>query len=184
MSERFVFLNKFNHLTDFKLRNVNVRRNWHQRLQKRVIFFPKLRQRTLKYSNNTHTLPNTRYVTMIPSNPLLLTQLFLTRFELKLKRIVRKKDKTLRRFWLTTRVLFNLTRQSKGARMGKGKGKNYQSLQRINPLTNFIGFRGVRFGRLIRFLLYFNSLFRIQFFLTTAWYTMLNRDNYFYFRSA
>lgn len=81
--------------------------------------------------------------------------------------MIRKKDKTLRRYWITTRVLFNLTRQSKGARMGKGKGKNIQTLQLITPLSCFIGFRGVRLGRLLFFLHLFNTRFAGAVFLYT-----------------
>lgn len=164
--------------------NLNTRRNWHQKLQKRVVFFPKLKRNLVKRCGAIPANFTYGQVAMLPTNALLLSQLFMIRFDLKLKRVVRKKDKTLRRFWITTRVLFNLTRQSKGARMGKGKGKNLQLLQRINPFTNFIEFKGVRFGRLVHFNLLFNSLFNSYFFLVTRWSSLLNRTGVSTFRST
>lgn len=51
--------------------------------------------------------------------------------------------------------------------MGKGKGKNIQTFQLITPLSCFIGFRGVRFGRLLFFLRFFNARFTGAVFLYT-----------------
>jgi len=43
--------------------------------------------------------------------------------------------------------------------MGKGKGKNTIQLQKFAPFTHFIEFKGVRYGRLLLFLKFFNSRF-------------------------
>lgn len=166
------------------LKNKNFRRNWKQRLQKRFIFFPKFRYFQLKklgsrfttfhFGNSVFTIPK----------PVFFTHIFLSRFDLNLKRVVRKKDKTLRRYWITTRVLFNLTRQSKGARMGKGKGRNFKTFQLINAFTSFIEFRGVRLGRLRYFLHLFNSRFTVPLFLINHWTTTVLNSKFSLFRNA
>jgi hypothetical protein len=55
--------------------------------------------------------------------------------------------------------------KSKGARMGKGKGKKLIYFQRIFAGTNFIEFLGVRLGRLYYFLFYWNNRFYQKFYL-------------------
>nr|ACX30995.1 ribosomal protein L16 [Moneuplotes crassus] len=157
------------HSPTLKLINRNKRLNWTQRLQKRVIFFPSFKKPPIKYTSTRTHLNHFGNSFFFLTKPILLTALFLIRFDLLLKRIIRKKDKTLRRYWITTRVLFNLTRQSKGARMGKGKGKNLQTFQLICPLTAFISFRGVRYGRLLFFLKFFNFRFSSFIYLLTHW---------------
>ena len=170
--------------TPLLLKNRNFRRNWAQRLQKKVVFFPKFKQPPVKYTQTCGAFRFFGNSFFFISRPLLLKSLFLIRFDLLLKRIVRKKDKTLRRYWITTRVLFNLTRQSKGARMGKGKGKNIQTFQLISPTTVFISFSGVRFGRLLFFLKFFNARFPCAVFLKYHWSFLINRGNPPTFRSA
>jgi len=100
----------------------------------------------------------------VPLSPVIVTSLFLTRFLLFFKRIVRKKDKTLRKFWLTPKSLLRVSKQSKGARMGKGKGKHIIFIQRTKPFTNFVEFSRVREGRLRFFLNKFNSKMSTLFF--------------------
>nr|YP_011027856.1 ribosomal protein L16 [Euplotes cristatus]UPM52066.1 ribosomal protein L16 [Euplotes cristatus] len=164
--------------------NLNIRRNWAQRLQKRVVFFPKFRLPPVGRTRSSDTLRCFGNSVFYFAQPLLLKALFLIRFELLLKRVVRKKDKTLRRYWITTRVLFNLTRQSKGARMGKGKGKNVQVFQLITPLSCFVGFRGVRLGRLLFFLRFFNMRFAGAIFLQIHWTAGINHKAPALFRAA
>lgn len=168
----------------FRLVNRNRRFNWTQRLQKRVIFLPKFRKISVIKTAVKSQFNHFGNAFFFLTRPILLTALFLVRFDLLLKRIIRKKDKTLRRYWITTRVLFNLTRQSKGARMGKGKGKNLQSFQLVCPLTTFIAFKGVRYGRLLFFLKFFNSRFSAFIYLLTQWSCNLRSVPQKAFRSA
>lgn len=102
---------------------------------------------------------------LLNSNPIVLSSLFIFRFILVLKRIARKKDKTFRFFWWPRGSFFTITKQSKGARMGKGKGKHLFVVQRYSPLIHFIEFSGIRFGRLFYFLKFFNTRFYSFFFL-------------------
>ena len=159
------------------------KKNWHQILQKRAIFFPKQTKfklnvlknyKKFNFGNSKFFNPQTFY----------LTPLFVTRFILNLKRIVRKKDKTLRKYWINSRVLFKLSKQSKGARMGKGKGKNLTQFQKYSAFTNFIEFSGVRFGRLLFFIRYFNSRFPTHFYLIRHWSTNFTKYQSFLFRNA
>nr|ACX30957.1 ribosomal protein L16 [Moneuplotes minuta] len=187
MSSRFSWLahNQLKrHVPILKLVNRNRRLNWVQRLQKRVIFFPRFRKPPIRYTSTTVHLNHFGNSFFFLTRPLLLTALFLIRFDLLLKRVIRKKDKTLRRYWITTRVLFNLTRQSKGARMGKGKGKNLQTFQLVSPLTAFIAFKGVRYGRLLFFLKFFNSRFSSFIYLLTHWSYGLRKLPHKSFRNA
>lgn len=102
---------------------------------------------------------------LLNSNPIVLSSLFIFRFILVLKRVARKKDKTFRFFWWPRGSFLTITKQSKGARMGKGKGKHLFYVQRYSPLVHFIEFSGIRFGRLVYFLKFFNTRFYSFFFL-------------------
>nr|YP_011027892.1 ribosomal protein L16 [Euplotes vannus]UPM52102.1 ribosomal protein L16 [Euplotes vannus] len=187
MSSRLLWLSYHfsrRYKSTLKLINRNRRLNWTQRLQKRVVFFPRFGKPSIKHTSTNVHLNHFGNSFFFLTRPLLLTALFLIRFDLLLKRIIRKKDKTLRRYWITTRVLFNLTRQSKGARMGKGKGKNLQTFQLICPLTVFIAFRGVRYGRLLFFLKFFNSRLSSFVFLLTHWTHNLRNLPHKSFRNA
>lgn len=169
------------HLKLTKLNNKNKKKNWAQKLQKKTNFFPnknywissknKRLRFPFSFGNAVFTLPR----------PLLLSSFFITRFILNLKRVVRKRDKTLRNYWVTLRVFLRVTYQSKGARMGKGKGKHNVLLQNIPPFSSFIEFKGVRYGRLLFFLKFFNSKLPINSFLITHWaYALLkHRLNFF-----
>lgn len=96
---------------------------------------------------------------------LYLNAKFLMKFILFIKKITRKVEKSLRRFWLIPQSLLAITLKSKGARMGKGKGKKLIYFQRIFARTNFIEFLGVRLGRLYYFLFYWNNRFYQKFYL-------------------
>lgn len=85
---------------------------------------------------------------LVPLSFLVLSSLFLTRFILFLKRVARKRDKTLRRYWLAPRSFIRIAYKSKGARMGKGKGKKIIHIQRYPPFINFVEFSGIRPGKL------------------------------------
>ena len=170
--------------TQIRLTNLNKRRNWAQRLQKRVIFFPKWKKPKIASTSNASFVSIPGSSIFLTTRPILLKALFLIRFDLNLKRVIRKKDKTLRRYWITTRVLFNLSRQSKGARMGKGKGKNLQSLQLLTPFTKFILFTGVRPGRILFFLNFFNSRFTAPLFLSQHWINFFSPTQFVNFRPA
>lgn len=104
----------------------------------------------------------------MPLSQMVLTSLFLIRFVLFFKRITKKKDKTLRRFWLTPKSFLKITKQSKGARMGKGKGKHFYLIQRIRPLSHFIEFKTVRTGRLRLYVRKLNSRMPVRFILNTT----------------
>ena len=81
-----------------QLKNRNIRKNWAQRLQKKLQYFPnknyKQSRKHLRFS------PNFNYgnAIFLPPKALLLSALFLVRFTLNLKRVIRKRDKTLRKF--------------------------------------------------------------------------------------
>lgn len=100
-----------------------------------------------------------------PASLVVLNSLFLTRFILFLKKIVRKRDKSQRRYWLAPRSFLKVTLKSKGARMGKGKGKHVVNIQRFRPFINFVEFSGVRSGRLRLYLFKLNCRMGPQFFL-------------------
>lgn len=102
-----------------------------------------------------------------PASLVILTSLFITRFILFLKKIVRKRDKSQRRYWLAPRSFLKVTLKSKGARMGKGKGKHVVMIQRFRPFHNFVEFLGVRLGRLRVYLFKLNSRMTAKFFLRT-----------------
>jgi hypothetical protein len=101
---------------------------------------------------------------LLNSNPIVLSSLFIFRFILLLKKIARKRDKTFRFFWWPRGSFITITKQSKGARMGKGKGKHLFAVQRYSPLIHFVEFFGVRSGRLLYFLNFFNTRFYSSFF--------------------
>lgn len=167
-----------------KLRNKNKKKNWSQRLQKKLNYFPKKRHNlSCTYARKSFSF---FFGNSIFSSPKLLffSSLFLTRFILNLKRVVRKRDKTLRKFWITLRVFFRVTYQSKGARMGKGKGKHQILLQKVAPFINFIEFRGVRFGRLLYFLKFFNSRLPAKLCLINHWSNALLNKTTGLFRSS
>ena len=102
---------------------------------------------------------------------LILTLNFLIKFILFLKKITRKSDKSLRYFWLIPKSLLIIRFKNKGARMGKGKGKQLIKIQKIYHHTNFIEFYGIRLGRLSFFLFYLNLRFIQYFYL---YYSQLN----------
>lgn len=159
-------------------------KNWAQIRTSRTVYFPKssTRYATRKLDNSQRFMFGNSAI--LPTTTLLLSNRFLLRFDLNLRRIVRKKDKTLRRFWITTRVLFNLSRQSKGSRMGKGKGKNVQHFQFFNPFTNFIELSGVRYGRLIFFLSFLNKRFAQKLLLRLRWDISVLQKQSNFFRNA
>ena len=110
---------------------------------------------------------------------LILTINFLIKFILFLKKITRKSDRSLRYFWLVPKNLLIIRFKNKGARMGKGKGKQLVRIQRIYHHTNFIEFYGIRLGRLYYFLFYLNLRFIQQFYL---FHSLLNLNtNLLYF---
>lgn len=110
-----------------------------------------------------------------PTSLVVLTSRFITRFILFLKKIVRKRDKSQRRYWLAPRSFLRVTLKSKGARMGKGKGKHVVLIQRFQPFINFIEFAGVRTGRLRRYLYKLNTRMSSRFILRIPTYSILER---------
>lgn len=139
------------------------------------------RQSQITTLNKSLSIQTFRYGTaaFVPLKPLVLTSLFLIRFILFLKRITRKKDKTLRRFWITPKSFLKITKQSKGARMGKGKGKHFFLIQRIFSMSNFIEFKTIRTGRLHFFLRKLNARMPAPFFLNLP--NLLKSRNMFVF---
>lgn len=114
-----------------------------------------------------------------PKQLLILTLKFLIKFVLFLKKITRKSDRSLRYFWLTPKSLLLIRFKNKGARMGKGKGKQLIRIQKIYHHTNFIEFFGVRLGRLYYYLFYLNIRFIQQFYLFYS--NWIKRYNLLYF---
>ena len=79
-------------------RKLKVRKNWKQRLQKKISYFSKKKDvRSLNYINKSWSFNFGNAIFTLPRS-ILLSALFITRFILKLKRVVRKKDKTLRKY--------------------------------------------------------------------------------------
>lgn len=126
-------------------------------------------KKKLFYKKNIKTITKLKFgnIAFTTSQVLILNSIFLLRFILFLKKIARKSEKTLRYFWLTPRSYTNVTLQSKGARMGKGKGKKIIKLQRIGAGVNFVEFSGMRYGRLKYYLYYMNIRFNQRFYLNT-----------------
>jgi ribosomal protein L16/L10AE len=167
-----------------KIRKLRNKRNWIQRLQKKISYFSKKKhENSLNYINKRWSFNFGNSILTLPRS-ILFSALLTTRFILNLKKVVRKRDKTLRRYWITIRVFFKITKQSKGARMGKGKGKNTLQLQKYSPLSNFIEFKGVRYGRLIHFLKFFNSRFPLKLSLVLFWSSLLLKHRKDLFRLA
>lgn len=79
------------------------------------------------------------------------------RFVLFIKRIIRRRFRGIRRFWILPGDYFRVSYKSKGARMGKGKGKSANILRRISPLSNLVEFKNVRPGRIFFFKRVINS---------------------------
>lgn len=94
-----------------------------------------------------------------PESPLILTNSFLSKFILYLKRVIRKRGKSLRFFFFKPLNLIKVSKQSKGARMGKGKGKTLTLVQRFSPLSFLVEFDGVRVGRLVHYFRLFRTRF-------------------------
>lgn len=111
---------------------------------------------------------------------LILTLNFLIKFILFLKKITRKVDKNLRYFWLIPKSLLLIRFKNKGARMGKGKGKQITRIQRISHHTDFIEFYGIRIGRLLYFLFYLNLRFIQYFYLYYSFYNYRQKLLYFF----
>jgi hypothetical protein len=76
--------------------------------------------------------------------PLILSNGFTLKLVLILKRLVRKRGKSFRSFFLKPANFIKISKQSKGARMGKGKGKSLASVQRMLPMKPLVEFSGVR----------------------------------------
>lgn len=111
---------------------------------------------------------------------LILTLNFLIKFILFLKKITRKSDKSLRYFWLIPKSLLIIRFKNKGARMGKGKGKQLIKIQKIYHHTNFIEFYGIRLGRLNFFLFYLNLRFIQYFYLYYSQFNWSGKMIYFF----
>lgn len=87
---------------------------------------------------------------------LLITQLLYKKFMLLIKRIARKPDRTSKVLWLSPSYIFRVTYKSKGARMGKGQGKDHVWYKSYFPGKPFIEVANVRIGRVFYFLFYLN----------------------------
>jgi hypothetical protein len=114
---------------------------------KKLSFFTKkLYQRGLCNLNLTLHYGNSA---LINSQPIVTSHGFLLKFILLLKRVVRKKGKSFRFFFFRAVNLIRVSKQSKGARMGKGKGKSITPLQRFKPYQSLVEFAGIRYRRLV-----------------------------------
>jgi len=67
-----------------------------------------------------------------------------------LKRWVRKPDRTLKKLWLSPNYILRISKSSKGARMGKGKGGKALLISRFTPLSTLIETSNITFNRLYR----------------------------------
>lgn len=81
-----------------------------------------------------------------------MTNLNFLKLKLFFKRFVRKPEKTLKKFWLSPIFLFTISLKSKGARMGKGKGKKLLKMLRLNPGKIFLEVSNIRLGRMFFFI--------------------------------
>ena len=154
---------RFNYFNTDKLPDFKTRK-WSK---PRIFFYTK--KTFTQFSPYTKNLkPRFGDSSFLPMSPLILSSLLLVRLVLFFKRIIRKRDKSLRKYWLTPRTLIRVTKQSKGARMGKGKGKHVSLLQRFPPLSPFAEFFRVREGRLRLFLKKLNSRMPVLFCLNTS----------------
>jgi ribosomal protein L16/L10AE len=135
-----------------------------QKLRRKSFFYKSPSSYITQCTKESFFFGNSAYQ---PASLVILTSLFLTRFILFLKKIVRKRDKSQRRYWLAPRSFLRVTLKSKGARMGKGKGKHIVQIQRFRPFVNFVEFLGVRLGRLRLYLFKLNSRMTAKFFLKT-----------------
>ena len=105
------------------------------------------------------------------SKKLIITQLLYKKFLLLIKKIAKKPDKTLKILWLAPSYIFRLSYKSKGARMGKGKGKRHVLYQLYKPGKPFIEISNVRIGRIFYFIFYLN-LWTNNFFYLIANYNL------------
>lgn len=60
------------------------------------------------------------------------------------KRFLRKPEKMGKKLWLTPTYTFNLTKKSKGSRMGKGRGKKLVQALILLPGSSIIQFTNVK----------------------------------------
>jgi len=116
---------------------------------KALNFFSEKSYMQFSYKQNTLSYGDSSFINQ---SPLLLSYSFLLKFTLFLKRIAQKREKTMRYYYFKPLSFLKITKQSKGSRMGKGKGKTILKVQRFSPMQSFIEFRGVRVGRLVMFL--------------------------------
>nr|YP_010117037.1 hypothetical protein KQ443_mgp27 [Euplotes vanleeuwenhoeki]QPM99251.1 hypothetical protein MitoLV_23 [Euplotes vanleeuwenhoeki] len=81
------------------------------------------------------------------------------RFTLFIKRMIKRRFRGVRKFWILPGDYFRVSFKTKGARMGKGKGKSANILRRISPYLHFVEFKNVRLGRVLFFKNILNSRF-------------------------
>lgn len=79
------------------------------------------------------------------------------------KIFLRKPEKTGKRLWITPKYIINISRKSRGARMGVGRGRKLRSFLRLSPSTPLLEFF-TRTGTLAR---------RLQLGLQRRWHLII-----------
>lgn len=102
---------------------------------------------------------------IVNSQPMVVSNGFLLKFALLLKRVIKKKGKSFRFFFFRPTSLIKVSKQSKGARMGKGKGKSIMLIQRFLPYKTLVEFSGLRLKRLIYLSQFFSNRLAADLFL-------------------
>jgi hypothetical protein len=87
---------------------------------------------------------------------MVLLEKFFLKLSFVAKRLAKRPERSLRKFWITPSYVLNLTYKSKGARMGKGKGKKTVRTARFFPGKPFLEFSNVRSGKIFYFIKFLN----------------------------
>lgn len=117
--------NKFKHNKNFRAKHVR----WYKRM-------------ALQYGS--HGLKILNY--------LFLTARHMFRYTLIIKRCTKRGSRIHRSYWVNFTINIPLTKQSKGARMGSGKGKLYAWGFKNTGGTFLFELKNVRYGRALKYL--------------------------------
>ncbi len=85
-------------------------------------------------------------------NYLFLTARHMFRYTLIIKRCTKRGTKVSRSYWVNYTINIPLTKQSKGARMGSGKGKLFAWGFKTNGGSMLFELKNVRYGRASKYL--------------------------------
>jgi ribosomal protein L16/L10AE len=85
-------------------------------------------------------------------NYLFLTAKHMFRYSLVIKRCTKRGSRLLRSYWVNFSINIPLTKQSKGARMGSGKGKLFAWGFKTTGGSFLFELKNTRYGRSVRYL--------------------------------